>query len=92
MSSCAALEMLHPYTGAVPVRQSLELWICCLLDMLGSHPSLLVLFNFRFKSRVGLSSFGQGLWLFCSCVYLPVWLARYMFNFSGSFGISLKSD
>lgn len=29
---------------------------------------------------------------FFACVYLPIWLAQYVFHFPGSFGISLKSD
>lgn len=40
MSSRAALELLHAHTGAVAAGQSLELWICCPLDMLGSCPAL----------------------------------------------------
>lgn len=40
VGSCADLEVLHTYTGAVAVGQSLELWICCPLDMLGNNPYL----------------------------------------------------
>lgn len=91
MSSCAALEVLTP---------TLVLWLwgrAGAEDLLPSghawkQPISLSPFQFSFS----IQSWSEFIWsetlAFFPCVYLPVWLAQYVFHFPGSFGISLKSD
>lgn len=49
-----------------------------------------------FQFSFSIQSWSEFIWsetlAFFPCVYLPVWLAQYVFHFPGSFGISLKSD